>query len=344
MANTSTVLVFMHSFLLFASVSSNTIKPFSFPGIRKTAFVAQQPRPSRLSPPSSRSYAPSNPALFTIPHTSGIVSIRKASNVRFLTPLLALPPATAQDLGGAALVGMASAVWLKLWTSLAISGAIDSKDSRKLIHCGSGPLFLLCWPFFSAEGTARLFAAGVPLLQIVAMIASGLAKAPSPAKNDSGIGAGESAMGKPSGLVAAISRSGNPAEVLRGPLIYVVILLLATVVFWRESVVGLVAVAQMAAGDGMADIVGRRWGAQKWSFSSTKSYAGSSAFALSGFVVSVALIAWFNFWGLVPALTAGVACKVALISILCAAVELVPWGDDNIFVPMVASALASWLL
>jgi len=44
-------------------------------------------------------------------------------------------------------------------------------------------------------------------------------------------------MTKASGLVAAISRSGNPAEVLQGPFIYTIVLLLATVFYWRTNVV-----------------------------------------------------------------------------------------------------------
>lgn len=158
-----------------------------------------------------------------------------------------------QDVGGAALVAGAAGVWLKLWTTLATAGKVDSKDSRKIIHCGSGPLFLLCWPFFSAEPFARLFAAAVPLLQIIAVSVAGLSKpshAAAGADADSSSSSSHSVTKgptKPSGLVAAISRSGNPAEVLRGPLIYVFILLFATLLFWRTSPVGLVAVAQVKA-------------------------------------------------------------------------------------------------
>lgn len=143
-----------------------------------------------------------------------------------------------QDVGGAALVAGAAGVWLKLWTTLATAGKVDSKDSRKIIHCGSGPLFLLCWPFFSPDPSARLVAAAVPLLQIVAVALAGLSKHPQNTNNTK----------KPAGLVAAISRSGNPAEVLRGPLIYVFVLLFATLLFWRTSPVGLVAVAQVQRG------------------------------------------------------------------------------------------------
>lgn len=183
-----------------------------------------------------------------------------------------------QDLGGGTLVALASGLWLKIWTTLATNGKVDSKDSRKIIHCGSGPLFMLCWPFFSADPTARYFAAAVPLLQIFAVVISGLAKPKAAPSIEEGAGRSSgtstTTTTKPGGLVAAISRSGNPSEVLRGPLLYVIILLLSTLLYWRDNLVGIVAVSQMAAGDGMADIVGRRLGKVKWPFSQTKSYAG----------------------------------------------------------------------
>jgi hypothetical protein len=38
------------------------------------------------------------------------------------------------------------------------------KLSRKLVHTLAGPLFLLCWPLFSAAPEARFLAALVPAL------------------------------------------------------------------------------------------------------------------------------------------------------------------------------------
>ncbi len=168
-----------------------------------------------------------------------------------------------QDVGGAALVAGAAGVWLQLWARLATAGKVDSKDSRKIIHCGSGPLFLLCWPFFSSDPSARFLAAAVPLLQAIAVTVAGLSKpsasSSSTSSSTTSLEAGSSSQvqaaptatnkNKPAGLVAAISRSGNPAEVLRGPLIYVIVLIFATLLFWRSSPIGLVAVAQVRRRD-----------------------------------------------------------------------------------------------
>ena len=103
----------------------------------------------------------------------------------------------------------------------------------------------------------------------------------------------------------------------------------------------------MAAGDGTADIVGRKWGTKKWPWSQSKSYVGSAAFVVAGFVVSMALLLWFAHFG---ALDLGarplkeLALRVLLISVGCAAVELVPIADDNLTVPVVGAFLAKVLL
>jgi hypothetical protein len=41
---------------------------------------------------------------------------------------------------------------------------LEPKDSRKIIHTLSAPLFLLFWPVFSDAAGARFFCAVVPLI------------------------------------------------------------------------------------------------------------------------------------------------------------------------------------
>ena len=74
------------------------------------------------------------------------------------------------------------------------------------------------------------------------------------------------------------------AELLRGPLYYVLVLLAATTWYWRDSPVGFVACSLMCGGDGLADVVGRRWGASgRLPWNPDKSWAGSAAMLLGGF-------------------------------------------------------------
>ncbi|KAJ1439345.1 hypothetical protein B484DRAFT_391834 [Ochromonadaceae sp. CCMP2298] len=219
-----------------------------------------------------------------------------------------------------------SVLWLKIWTTVAKEGLLDSKITRKIIHSGSAPLFMAHWPLYSAAPGARLFAALVPLLQVVRLYLAGTRTAD-----------------EASELVAAVSRTGNKTEALGGPLIYSLVLLLATSAFFRDSAVGIVAVSQMAAGDGIADIFGRRYGKTKWPFAPTKSLVGSTAFVVGGFVVSTALLALMNHTGVLAIDVVQKAPVLLGISLLSAAVELLPIIDDNISVPLVA-ALATWLL
>lgn len=77
-------------------------------------------------------------------------------------------------------------------------------------------------------------------------------------------------------------RSGDRGELLRGPLYYVLALIAATLLFWRDSPAGLLAISVMSGGDGLADIVGRRWGGNRLPWNAAKSWAGSGGMLLGG--------------------------------------------------------------
>ncbi|GMH78849.1 hypothetical protein TrST_g8159 [Triparma strigata] len=216
-------------------------------------------------------------------------------------------------------------VWLKIVTKLATNSVIDSKDARKIIHTGSAPLFMFVWPFFSDSPWAALMAGCVPLANLSKVIAAGQSA------NSNDVEAKE--------LASAVSRTGDSTEALGGPFIYTVVLLIATTFFWR-SPVSAVAIAQMAAGDGVADLAGRRWGQKKWFFSKDKSYAGSAAFVGAATVTSLALVAWLN---LAP-VSMDLAVTLLFISVVCSLVELLPLGDDNWTVPIAGGLLAYSLI
>ncbi|XP_073223620.1 probable phytol kinase 1, chloroplastic isoform X2 [Cicer arietinum] len=132
-------------------------------------------------------------------------------------------------------------------------------------------------------------------------------------------------------------------ELLRGPLYYVVILMLCAVVFWRDSPIGVVSLAMMCGGDGVADIIGRRYGSMKIPYNQKKSWAGSISMLIFGFLVSIGMLYYysalghvqFDWWNIVP--------RVALVSIVATVVESLPITDvvdDNISVPLATIAVA----
>lgn len=263
--------------------------------------------------------------------------LKKISH-KISSKVLAIPSTIYQDAGVSAFGLLASYGWLKIWIGLANNGKIDSKLSRKIIHCGSAPLFMCLWPIYSQDPSARAIAAVVPLLQTIRLSLAGLKKEiqiDSKTNNDIEKSADNS-------LVNAISRSGDKKEALGGPLIYATVLTICTFLFFRETPIGVLAITQMAAGDGLADIIGRRWGSLKWPFSEKKSYAGSLAFVGGAFLTSFLLLFLYHATGVstFDILTGSNLQILLLISILCAAVELVPLADDNVTVPVAASLLA----
>lgn len=148
-----------------------------------------------------------------------------------------------------------------------------------------------------------------------------------------------------------MTNSGDRSELLRGPLLYVAVLAGATLVFWRDSAAGLVAISLICGGDGLADIVGRRLGGtNRLPWNQAKSWVGSAAMFAGGAAMSYGFIALFSYLGYLPYAHDDAGALVPALLGICAAgtvVESLPitaWVDDNLSVPMVAAALALLLL
>jgi len=221
----------------------------------------------------------------------------------------------AQDAVATVLTFAVALAWLRLMDALAARGVIGQADSRKLIHIGTGPIFVLCWNLFSPQPAARYLAALVPLAITAqfALVGSGVIRDPA--------------------AVKAMSRTGDRREILRGPLYYGIVFVLCTLVFWRTSPVGILALMLMCGGDGLADLVGRRWGKTKLPFNASKSWVGSLTFLLAGFAFACAFVALFNQCGVLdPKLDpAGIVWKTAVIAAASTIVEAFPLRDiDNL--------------
>ena len=209
------------------------------------------------------------------------------------------------------------------------AGKYDSKTGRKLAHILSAPLFILTWPFFSNASGARIFAGLVTLTNMYRLYLAGT---------------GDAAE---SSLANTISRSGDKSEVLGGPFIYVCLFQFFILTFWRNTFPGVVAMTTMAAGDGMADIIGRRYGKNsfKWPFGDgQKSLVGTLAFSIFAFGLTLGICSWLIAMGTLPSslIFSELARRILAISCICALVEVLPFGDDNYTVPG-SAALLSWL-
>ena len=253
-----------------------------------------------------------------------------------------------QDLSVSSLAIGGTLIWLQIWISLARNGKIDSKLSRKIIHSGSAPIFMCLWPLYSNTPEAKYFASGVVFLQALRLAAAGLRKDDSANSSKYKVVAKDLQLqggGGGGDIVDAISRGGGRKEALQGPLVYTVMLFMGTFIWFRDSPAGVVGIAQMAAGDGLADIVGRRYGTVKWPFAPQKSVAGTAAFIVAATTVTTLLLLLYSATGSLPVYSLETLLpRVAFISVLCSAVELAPIWEDNVSVPLAGAALASILL
>ena len=209
--------------------------------------------------------------------------------------------------------------WLRINDFFAHKGWISNQISRKIIHIGTGPIFVLCWLLFNDSASAPFLAAVVPLAITAqfALVGFGVIKDPA--------------------AVEAMSRTGDRREILRGPLFYGISFVILTITFWRYSPIGMVALMILCGGDGLADIIGKQLGGLKLPWSQRKSLAGSLAMLLGGFIFAV-LIVWVYIWqGYFPEPILDYLIPIAVIAVGTMFVESLPIQDiDNITIPLVS--------
>ena len=219
-------------------------------------------------------------------------------------------------------------VELRLLDFIAHRGWISSRLSRKLIHILTGPLFVLCWLLFPVPDVwyYRWLAALVPFAITVQFALIGL-----------GIMKDEAA-------VKAMSRSGDRREILRGPLFYGIIFIVMTLVYWKTSPIGMVALMLMCGGDGLADIMGRGIQSPKLPWSKDKSLAGSLGMLLGGWALAAFILLIFILVGIFSGPFSTYLLPITIIALVGALVESLPFKDvDNITVTLVAVLLGHLL-
>ncbi|GKD99898.1 phytol kinase 1, chloroplastic isoform X1 [Tanacetum coccineum] len=178
---------------------------------------------------------------------------------------------------------------------------------------------------YGTSTDARYFAALVPLLNCARLLVHGL----SLVTNED--------------LIKSVTREGKPEELLRGPLYYVLVLIVCSIFFWRESPIGVIALSMMCGGDGIADIMGRRFGIHKIPYNLQKSWCGSISMFIVGFLVSIGMLFYFSMFGYFELDWYPTIGRVALVALVATLVETLPTKggvDDNISVPMASILLA----
>ncbi|KPL80982.1 phosphatidate cytidylyltransferase [Ornatilinea apprima] len=221
----------------------------------------------------------------------------------------------------------AALIWLRVNDFLAHRGFISGPLSRKLIHMGTGPIFVLCWLLFPDTLTSRFLAALIPLAITVQFALVGLG------------------VVKDQAAVDAMSRTGQREEILRGPLFYGIVFVVLTLVYWRDSLIGIVALMLLCGGDGLADIVGKRIKSAAIPWARKKSVAGTLAMFAGGWLMSVGVGVVYQASGFLPGDLVNYLPAITVIALAGMMVESLPFSDiDNLTVPAVAVLLGHLLL
>lgn len=221
---------------------------------------------------------------------------------------------------------LAAILWLRINDYMAHRGWVASWLSRKIIHIGTGPIYVLCWLLFSGS-QARYYAMLVPLAITVQFVL---------------VGAG---IIKDEAAVQAMSRTGDRREILRGPLYYGIVFVLMTILYWLESPIGIIALMLMCGGDGLADILGRKYGAIKLPWNKNKSWMGSLGMFLGGLALSWLVLAVYHIAGVFPEWSPFNLSPLLVIALAGALVESLPLSDvDNITVTIAAILVGRWVL
>lgn len=208
-------------------------------------------------------------------------------------------------------------IWLRINDFAANRGWISSYISRKIIHIGTGPIFIICWLMFNNSIWARFLAALVPLMITVQFFLVG------------------SGIIKDEASVKAMSRSGKREEILQGPLYYGIIFIIVTMIYWHDTPIGIIALLMLCGGDGLADIFGRRFGITKIPWNKQKTCLGSVSMFLGGFLlVSIVLIIFKKAGHFSNPITFYIP-RILIICLISTLVESLPLNNvDNITVTL----------
>jgi len=227
----------------------------------------------------------------------------------------------------ATIITLAIAIFfLRIMDFFAHRGWIESKLSRRFIHIGTGPIFVLCWLMFPDLPMSRYLAALVPLLITVQFFLVG------------------TGIMKDDAAVQAMTRTGNPREILRGPLFYGIVFVVLTVVYWKDSPIGITALMMMCGGDGIADIVGRRVKSPKLFWSPEKSVAGSLSVFVGGALLTALILVIYVSVGVFASPFSNYLLPIAWIALGAMLIESLPFKDvDNITLAVVTALVGQFV-
>ena len=117
-----------------------------------------------------------------------------------------------------------------------------------------------------------------------------------------------------------------------------------TLVYWKDSPIGMTAVMLMCGGDGLADIMGRGLKSPKLPWNKDKSVAGSLGMFIGGWALTAFILAIFVASSVFSGPFTAYLLPITIIAVAATIVESLPLKDvDNITITLAALALGYFL-
>ena len=136
--------------------------------------------------------------------------------------------------------------------------------------------------------------------------------------------------------VKTMTRTGDKRELLRGTLYFVIVAMICGTIYYKQFA-GVLAMAMLGWGDGLAPIIGVKFGKMKYKVLSAKSVEGSLAFFFGSFLAGLFFVKL-----IVP--EAYDPVKIAIIAVAATIVEgASPREVDNLLIPATVIALTKVL-
>jgi len=142
--------------------------------------------------------------------------------------------------------------------------------SRKITHIGAG-MIIAFLPLFDDTHWSKYLNVSIFVIWIFLLVQKGLFAD----VNDE--------------AVKTMTRTGDRRELLKGPLYFVIVATICGTLFYK-TFEGVLAMAILGWGDGMAPVIGSRYGKIKYKILSQKSLEGSLTMFASAFIASLLLI------------------------------------------------------
>ncbi|MFX1283058.1 MAG: diacylglycerol/polyprenol kinase family protein [Promethearchaeota archaeon] len=134
---------------------------------------------------------------------------------------------------------------IMLMERLVNGGTLSSDLSRKVIHIAAGS-FIWIWLFMdTSDKLTYMLNIVVPLLFFLTFLLKGTRG--SPDDKD----------------VKTMTRTGNPRELLKGPLYFTIVMMVAGTILYG-TYAGMLMMAIVGWGDGIAPYIGQRWGKRNY--------------------------------------------------------------------------------